>query len=766
MSNYINGPYGTAEYEDFTEGLTGDASNAKPGDAPTCVRAGPPSAGTVYYPNYQLSFNLGPTDFGLKVGDDLTDTLNNLSNFKVSPKQVITAPNGDILLNIPERGIPDGLLGWATLFVYIFVSYFTFSSTRVYNVSITPIQTPPTSTSDNITNQNLLGVGIPTGAMGSTTKGFTSGVTISFCIHNNTNANDILDNDVLPAVILGQWMKFYLQGFVSGQKAGWRDENQGRIEPDAQIPENVPLSALFSNDPANSQNLILMNGIPWVPLNFNSVKGSNTSLISILTRPEGLTMQPPQITNRGIPELTKYEKFTSEISNIFKRIRNRKVTEHLDGGAVSKLDGKQLPTTVFGTPIFEECAQYLTPMYIAPWCFTPKTNQSPATPKSNSTITFTLTPDDFDLDNQKTTTLYNIWMAMQAYITGSTSFTLFNTPSTLSPSVVGDNGTGARGFINSLLDVYSEILQVSSNRFELKSVFPVNNKGDEIKNLSAADTFTNIQITIDVNNTVGDEPNDFLDSAILSTWLINYWTSYKGGDESLPLFIPPPVNILFNNVPLNPGRGPAEMPQVKQSYTIAYEPLYNAQKSNTVLPHYKTIMTNPVAKFTGSSTINPNMIKLAKRIKNLKLIIKDKVMNFEKFKNFNRRLIENATGSISTSGGSSTAGEPTTPTTQPSVPPTLSTPGSSTTYSILDYIFQFSYITCFLAAVLLSISQLTGWDFIQLTLNDSLTNYIYIYVGICSIVALFSWFNTSIWYIDTSIVNPSNVAASKSKISF
>ena len=108
----------------------------------------------------------------------------------------------------------------------------------------------------------------------------------------------------------------------------------------------------------------------------------------------------------------------------------------------------------------------------------------------------------------------------------------------------------------------------------------------------------------------------------------------------------------------------------------------------------------------------------------------------------------------------------TTPTTQPSVPPTLSTPGSSTTYSILDYIFQFSYITCFLAAVLLSISQLTGWDFIQLTLNDSLTNYIYIYVGICSIVALFSWFNTSIWYIDTSIVNPSNVAASKSKISF
>ena len=94
--------------------------------------------------------------------------------------------------------------------------------------------------------------------MGSTTKGFTSGVTISFCIHNNTNANDILDNDVLPAVILGQWMKFYLQGFVSGQKAGWRDENQGRIEPDAQIPENVPLSALFSNDPANSQNLILL----------------------------------------------------------------------------------------------------------------------------------------------------------------------------------------------------------------------------------------------------------------------------------------------------------------------------------------------------------------------------------------------------------------------------------------------------------------------------------------------------------------------------
>jgi hypothetical protein len=354
---------------------------------------------------------------------------------------------------------------------------------------------------------------------------------------------------------------------------------------------------------------------------------------------------------------------------------------------------------------------------------------------------------------------------MTAYITGSTTFTLFNTPSTLSPSVVADNGTGARGFINSLLDVYSEILQVSSTRFELQTVFPAGDDGKEIKTISDSSKFSNILITINVNNTVGDQPNDFLDSAILSTWLINYWTSYTDKDTSLPLFIPPPVNILINNSPINPGDGPIKMPQAGDSYTIAYNPLYNSGKTNIPNPHIRTAMTNPVATFTGSSTVNLNMIKLASRIKNLKLNIYNKVMNIEKFKNFNRRkLIENATGNVSTSGGTSSSSNVTS--TQPTVGTTLSTPGSSTTYSILDYIFQFSYITCFLAAVLLSISQLTGWDFIQLTLNDSLTNYIYIYVGICSIVALFSWFNTSIWYIDTSIVNPSNVAASKSNISF
>jgi hypothetical protein len=96
---------------------------------------------------------------------------------------------------------------------------------------------------------------------------------------------------------------------------------------------------------------------------------------------------------------------------------------------------------------------------------------------------------------------------------------------------------------------------------------------------------------------------------------------------------------------------------------------------------------------------------------------------------------------------------------------TLSKP-TSTAYSILDYIFQFSYITCFFAAVILSVSQLVGWDVIVFVFNDTFANWLHVYIGICSLLALFSWFNTSIWNIDSNIVNSGNVAKTVSNSHF
>jgi predicted metalloendopeptidase len=46
------------------------------------------------------------------------------------------------------------------------------------------------------------------------------------------------------------------------------------------------------------------------------------------------------------------------------------------------------------------------------------------------------------------------------------------------------------------------------------------------------------------------------------------------------------------------------------------------------------------------------------------------------------------------------------------------------------------------------------------------TYWIYIYIGICSVIALFSWFNTSIWYVDSNIVNSANVAVNIYNSSF
>ena len=36
----------------------------------------------------------------------------------------------------------------------------------------------------------------------------------------------------------------------------------------------------------------------------------------------------------------------------------------------------------------------------------------------------------------------------------------------------------------------------------------------------------------------------------------------------------------------------------------------------------------------------------------------------------------------------------------------------------------------------------------------------YIFTACCAIISLFAWFNTSLWYVDSSIVNTSNVSTS------
>ena len=706
----------------------------------TCIK--PTNANEVYYPNYQISFKLSQTDFGQDPNADPKESLKGLIDGIESPNGGFSVTKGTNLVDpsAPTDGtlltVPfdlSGLTGWGYLFVFNFCAYFKFSPSRIYNLSVTPITIDNSagSTSDGTTyNQNLLGVGIPTKSSTTTGGPEYSGVTITFFIHNNntpTKKEDILANDYLPAVILGEWMTSYLNKFNPGEQPGW--------EGGVAVPDGILFDSLINNSPSIAN---ILKGIPWVPLNLSS-EDSNNIINEITT---------PTMTNKGLPDIqSQTESFTSDIPNIIKRFRNRKLTEHLDGGITN--------TTVSGTIVYDEkCINYLTPLSIAPWAFDPASKPS-ADANDTTTTVFFLTPDDFALDADPTATLYNVWNNMKGYLNDLTGITLFTKPPKINPDL-GDNTSGVIGFISALLDVYAQILQVSSTRFTVASVEPyTQDEKTKIINLTSS-LFRKIRVQIEINNTIPDpsKPNDFLDSMIISTWLTNYWTSYNSIDTSLPLFIPPPINILNSQGgPVNPII-PFNMPGLFTNYQITYNPLNNG---NTILlPHCLTTMVIPTEPFTGAININPNMIKLASRIKNIKLSIKNKG-KVEKFGNFNRKLIENVSGGISTSRGStSTSGSTNTASDNKQ----MFEPGSSTPYSILDYIFQFSYITCFVAAVILSVYRLTGWDIIQITLNDSFTNYIYIYIGICSVIALFSWFNTSIWYVDSNIVNSNNVAVS------
>jgi hypothetical protein len=149
-------------------------------------------------------------------------------------------------------------------------------------------------------------------------------------------------------------------------------------------------------------------------------------------------------------------------------------------------------------------------------------------------------------------------------------------------------------------------------------------------------------------------------------------------------------------------------------------------------------MVNPLSTFIGGVDKSIDIIKLTSRIKNLS---SPSIKNFSEHFSSDNKLLEHIT----------TGSNPTT---------------SSYKYSILDYIFQFSYITCFFGAVVLSVSQIAGWDIIMYIFNDTFTYWIYIYIGICSVIALFSWFNTSIWYVDSNIVNSANVAVNIYNSSF
>jgi hypothetical protein len=275
---------------------------------------------------------------------------------------------------------------------------------------------------------------------------------------------------------------------------------------------------------------------------------------------------------------------------------------------------------------------------------------------------------------------------------------------------------------------------------------------------------TSFKITFKISNkpaNISNPPqkNDFLDASTIGQWLINYISQYQSGETSLPPFIPVPVLAISNNKFVSLSAPPA----VGAAITLGAGYM---DIGIPIIPLYQTLMIDPNANnllpatFIGGVNISPNIIKLSNSIKNIKMKINNN-NNIEGFTS-SKKLLEHATnGVVGDDAAVDNTAPPVDNTTSPS-----DNAASTSSYSILDYIFQFSYITCFVAAVLLSISQLIGWDIIAFTFNDTFATYMHIYVGICSIVALFSWFNTNIWYISPNIINPGNVALNNQRVYF
>ena len=691
----------------------------------------------INYANFEVYFNLSPIDFGLASdANDITTTWNKIKAFQgISKNTLITSPGNANVLVAPID-IPQNESGWATLFVYILMSYFQVSVTRAYNITIETIASTTTVSSEvDVDNATLFSTQPGTGI------GF---LRIKFKIDNNSFITDGTNigcvNDHLNATIIGNWIIKWLTTFS--------------------ITDNKKVTVSL---PTDSE----LNKETYIPSMYNQALSSTRQPSVMLTGP------------LPIPNLTNYEQFITDIPNIFKKYHSKKLKEHLDN------------STVYGGPYYETAKEHVLPLSIAPSCFTNSStsmNYSAFTTQSNRldfvTVSFNLNPSDFQ--KQSTDNLFSIWKQMTSYM-ANTAFTLSGrTHKFPANSSFGNTETG---FIKQLLSIYAVILQVSNSRFEVTSVIPMKTDGvafttTEISTLTATSVINSFKITFKISNPSSisnPQKNDFLDASTIGQWLINYITQYQPGQTSLPPFIPVPVlainNASFVSLSDPPVKGAAIT--LGAGFMDIGVP---------IIPLYQTLMIDPNANnllpstFIGGVNISPNIIKLSNSIRNIKMTIdNNNIEGFtssKKLSNSSRNIkmtignnnIEGFTSSkklLEHATNGTVGGDVPTDNTTPSTDNTTPKPNNSSStssYSILDYIFQFSYITCFVAAILLSISQLIGWDIIAFTFNDTFATYMHVYVGICSIVALFSWFNTNIWYISPNIINPRNVALNNQRV--
>jgi hypothetical protein len=81
----------------------------------------------------------------------------------------------------------------------------------------------------------------------------------------------------------------------------------------------------------------------------------------------------------------------------------------------------------------------------------------------------------------------------------------------------------------------------------------------------------------------------------------------------------------------------------------------------------------------------------------------------------------------------------------------------SSSLSIFDFIFQYSYLISFIGAVSISFLELIGIHPLGV-LNSKILIFCNIIIMVASVVAFFAWFNTQVWFLDPRYINVQNVA--------
>ena len=454
-----------------------------PSDTPTNTPLNTPAPPLViqsnsYYQNYQIRLVLGPEDFNLPFGTNLTTVIQSITN-NFQPIAGGTFINSKF--TVPSNlSISGGLTGWVTLFIFQLANYFDFSLERIYNVNY--FENSVNTTDSSVINVGYIGITTPNNSTS------TGSLTIRFNINNKPNSTP-LPNDFLSAVAVGEWMKQYFNGFSGSTNAN----PFGLDNPSVTVPYPITIQP----------------PLPGMPRKTPTLKNV------ALGKPD-MSNYIPNTFAPG-PEVT-LSQFSSQINNIFKKRNNKKVKEHFNS-----------PNTTEGIILHENDTNQISPMLVAPSGYNSTNNTW-----STYDITFNLTANDFNTSESE---LRSIWQRMIQYVP-NISYTFFGIPSTLTPGTTV--ATGVSGFIEQFLDVYSKILQVSNTRFTNITVLPNGVTSatlpDTITFFKITTTITNF-----LPAGVPYQKNDFLSAATIGTWLLSYWSTFTSNITQLPPFIPVPV---------------------------------------------------------------------------------------------------------------------------------------------------------------------------------------------------------------------------------